>query len=98
MKKGIVLDELPPAQRRRDNYDWHGKAALAVQNPGKVILAYKDVPVSRIMSVRQYKTSPFVHPEGKIQISMRDSYVDDRDGKRYGDVYFTWVPAQKESK
>lgn len=98
MKKGIVLDELPPAQRRRDHYDWHGKAALALANPDKVVLAYKDVPVSRIMSVRQYKTPPFMTAEGKIQVSMRDSYVDDRDGKRYGDVYFKWVPAQEAGK
>lgn len=98
MKKGIVLDDLPPAQRRRDEYDWDAVAVTAKKHPGKAVLAYKDVPVSRIMSVRQRKRPPFVDASGHIKISMRDSYVNDADGKRYGDVYFEWASAQKESK
>lgn len=95
MKKGIVLDELPPTQRRRDEYDWDTKAKLAKDNPGKVVLAYKDVPISRIMSLRQRKRPPFIESDGRIQISMRDSFINDADGKRYGDVYFSWAPAQE---
>lgn len=90
MKKGIVLDELPPARRRPD-YDWDAMAQTAKENPGKPVLAYEDVPLSRIASIRQRRRPPFVEESGHIIIAMRDSY--EADGTRYGNVFFTWTPA-----
>lgn len=95
-KKGIVLDELPPAGRRPDSPDWDAKAKLAKESPGKAVLAAEDVPLSRIASVRQRRRPPFVEESGRIKISMRDSYT--ADGTRFGNVYFEWTPTpQKES-
>jgi hypothetical protein len=97
VKKGIVLDELPPARRRPD-YDWDSVANTAKENPGKPVLAYEDVPLSRIASVRQRRRPPFVEDGGRIIVTMRDSY--EADHTRYGNVFFTWEPTTttKEEK
>jgi len=96
VKKGIVLDELPPPRRRPD-FDWDAKAKLAKENPGKPVLAAEDVPLSRIASLRQRRRPPFVEDSGRITINMRDSY--EADHTRYGNVFFTWTPnPEKESK
>lgn len=93
--KGKILDALPPVSPRRSKLDWDTPALTARVNPGKAVLAGEKVRVGQISSIRGYNRPPFHDDGGDIQISMRNSYVD--DGVRYGDVYFTFIPKQKDS-
>lgn len=98
MMKGKVVNAVPPARNRRGPHiDWDSAAALA-RLSGQPVLAAEHVRNTRIKSVRQYTRPPFVTDEGRIVIEMRNSSIDEKDGERYGDVYFTWEPTKKESK
>lgn len=88
-----VLDELPKPQGAR-GAEWDNFAWAATLYPGKAIAAAENVPESRIRSLRQYNRPPFVMPDGRIKVHMRNSYVA-ANGVRYGDVYFTWVPKEQ---
>lgn len=88
--KGKILDALPPVTARKSKQDWDTPALMAQANPGKAVLAGEKVRVGQISSIRGYTRPPFKTEAGEIQISMRNSYVE--DGIRYGDVYFVFVP------
>lgn len=87
--EGKILDELPPT-RRRTRVDWDTPGLTARANPGKVILAAEKVRAGQISSVRGYTRAPFHDDAGDIEISMRNSYLE--NGIRFGDVYFKFVP------
>lgn len=88
--KGKILDALPPVKARKAKLDWDTPATIARLNPGKAILAGEKVRVGQISSIRGYSRPPFHDEDGDIQISMRNSYVE--DGIRFGDVYFLFIP------
>jgi hypothetical protein len=93
--KGKILDALPPVTPRRAKNDWDTPALMARANPGKAVLAGERVRVGQISSIRGYTRPPFHDDAGDIQISMRNSYIE--DNIRYGDVFFVFVPAKKDS-
>lgn len=97
--KGKIVPSVPPVSRAKSTFDWDTPAQLA-RMTGQPVLAAEHVRISRIKSVRQYNRPPFLTSEGRIVVEMRNSSVDDADGERYGDVYFTWEPTTdtKESK
>ena len=94
--KGKVVDRVPS----RSSDPRVSKAIVAsaetAQLTGKPVLAATKVPVSRINTMRQYTSPPFVTDKGRIKVEMRYSKVI--DGKRVGDVYFTWMPNETESE
>jgi hypothetical protein len=95
MEEGTFVSAPPPkSSGYKSDYDWDGMARKAMTRPGVALLAYKDVPVSRIKSVRGYNRPPFIQNNGRIRIESR-TRVDD-NGVRVGDIYFTWVPNQPE--
>lgn len=96
--KGKIVGELPPpGAHAKRKYNWDASAKLAQKTPGLAVEAGKDVPISLIASVRQYKRAPFITDEGRIKIVMRDSYVA-ADGRRHGDVYFVWEDKTTKDK
>jgi hypothetical protein len=96
--KGKIVGEIPPpGSHAKRTYNWDKSALLAQTTPGQAVLAAKDVPISQIASVREYKRAPFRTNEGRIKVAMRDSY-EASDGRRHGDVYFVWEPATTTDK
>lgn len=93
--KGKILDELPAVTPRRTKQDWDTPALTARLHPGKAVLAGENVRVGQISSIRGYNRPPFHDDAGDIQISMRNSHVE--GNVRFGDVYFVFVPKQKDS-
>lgn len=88
--KGKIVDRVPSR-----SYDPRVSKALiasaeTAEVTGKPVLAARKVNISRINTVRQYRAAPFVTTKGHIKVEMRGSKVV--DGKRLGDMYFTWVP------
>lgn len=99
MNKGKVVGSVPPQRKPAGAIDWDPAAHLA-RLSGQPVLAAQNVRNSRIKAVRQYTREPFITPEGRIVVQMRNSHVGD-DGEYYADVYFTWkpnTPATEESK
>ncbi len=93
--KGKILDALPPVTARKSKLDWDTPALTARLNPGKAVLAGEKVRVGQISSIRGYTRPPFHDDAGDIQISMRNSFVE--NGIRYGDVFFVFVPKQPDA-
>lgn len=92
-----VVAELP-APRRVSKYkiNWDDYAETA-RLLGQPVLAGRHIKESQAKAIRLYNRPPFVTPEGRIRVHLRDSQVE--DGVRYGDVYLTWEPATpKEEK
>lgn len=96
--KGKTVSAVPPVSRARSKFDYDSPALVAKMT-GQPVLARTKAPESNIKSVRGYKRAPFVTDEGRILVEVRNSSIHE-DGKRYGDVYFTWIPTTpaKESK
>lgn len=98
--KGKVVGAVPPVSRARSTIDWDSPALLAKMT-GQPVLAATDIRNTRVKAVRQYTRAPFITPEGRIVVELRNSHINPDDGERYGDVYFTWEPTPttpKESK
>lgn len=93
--KGKLYDSVPRPNLAKDGIDWDSKALLARENPGQGVLAGKDMPESRARSLRVRNREPFVTDEGRIVVSVRDSYLT-ATGRRYGNIWFEWVPTPKE--
>jgi hypothetical protein len=93
--KGKIVNKVPPVSRAKSTIDWDTPAQLAKLS-GQTVLAKQDVRISRITSLRGYTRPPFVDDDGRIIVDMRNSYTGE-DGVRYGDVYLTWEPKQKEA-
>lgn len=95
--KGKVVSSVPrPTRVSRSKIDWDTPANLA-RLTGQPVLAGKHILNSQIKAVRQYQRPPFVEDNGHIAIRLRNSRIEE-DGKRYGDVYFEWIPKEKEEK
>lgn len=92
--KGKILDKVPTT-RRRSRIDWDTPALTARAHPGMAVLAAEKVRVGQISSLRGYTRAPFHDETGDIQISMRDSYVE--NGVRWGNVWFVFEPKQKDA-
>lgn len=95
MKKGKVVPNVPNSRRVNSAYDWDAHAKMSREAWPNAVLAETHVPVSHINAIRMYQTPPFRTDEGRVLVACRASKVDD-DGIRYGDVYLTWVPNEKE--
>lgn len=93
--KGKILDALPPVKARKAKLDWDTPALTARIHPGKAILAGEKVRVGQISSIRGYTRPPFHDDAGDIQISMRNSYIE--NGIRYGDVFFVFIPKEADA-
>lgn len=92
MKEGKIVSEIPKVTRRsKYAINWDGYAYLAKQT-GQPVLAGKDIRNSQVKAIRQYDRDPFVTEEGHIAVRLRNSYIDPKDNRRYGDVYFEWIP------
>jgi len=97
-REGAWAERVPPRGRPRSKRDWDGLCRKAQDRPGIPLLAASDVPVSLATSVRERSRPPFVTDEGRLLVQVRNSEIrHDRDGKRYGDLWFTWLP-NKEGK
>lgn len=85
-----------PAPKRVSKYkiNWDDFAHSA-KILGRPVLAGSGIKESQVKALRLYDRPPFVTDEGHIKIFMRNSEVNPNDGKRYGDVYFRWIPAEK---
>lgn len=93
--KGNILGKLPPIDRSdRARSDWDDKALLAQEHPGQVVLAAEHIARTQYESVKTYRRPPYRTGEGHIRINIRNSKVED-DGKRYGDMFFTWIPREE---
>lgn len=94
--QGKVVGKLPP--RGSMNTEWDDVVLIAQQNPNQAVEVATDINVVKINSVRQYiRREPYTTAEGHIEVSCRGSVQKD-DGKRYGTMYFTWVPTNKRRK
>lgn len=92
MEEGKIVSEIPKVTRRsKYGINWDSYAYLARQT-GQPVLAGKDIRNSQVKAIRQYDREPFVSAEGHIAVRLRNSHIDPKDGKRYGDVYFEWIP------
>lgn len=92
MEEGKIVTSIPPISRAtKSGINWDRYAELARQT-GQPVLAGKSIKDSHVKSVRQRHRPPFITPEGRIAVRLRNSHVDPRDGYRYGDVYLEWIP------
>lgn len=91
-KEGAAVDAIPARKTTsKTGIDWVHLANVA-QLGGKPILAAKNVRLTQIKALRLRKTPPFRDDTGHIEVVMRDSAINPKDGVRYGDVYFEWIP------
>lgn len=100
---GEFVTELPPHGRDTAHYDWDALAVKAQSNPGGLLLAAKQVPLSLIKSLRQRNRAPFVMDGGTLAVIQRNTTHVVADGKTYADVYLKWTtdqstPELKEAK
>lgn len=92
MEEGKIVSAIPKVTRRsKYGINWDGFAYLAKQT-GQPVLAGKNIRNSQVKAIRQYDREPFTSNEGHIAVHLRNSHIDPNDGRRYGDVYFEWVP------
>lgn len=92
MEEGKIVTTVPkPSRRSKYGINWDEQARLArlVKQP---VLVGSNIRNTQVKSLRQYDRDPFVTDEGRISIMLRNSSISPKDGKRYGDVYFEWVP------
>lgn len=87
---GTFTGDLPPRRSRPSAYEWDNLCRKAQDRPGEALLAASGVPVSLAKSIRGRTRAPFVRQDGHLIVNVRNSVVKD-DGKRYGDLYFTWI-------
>lgn len=96
--EGNVRPTVPPPMRpTRNEYDWDSFAIQAQENPGEAVMAYENVPESRVKSVRYYDRPPFNKEGGELKIYMRNSAIGD-DGIRRGEVWFQWISFDQEEE
>ena len=92
MEEGKIVSAVPKVTRRsKYGINWDGFAYLAKQT-GQPVLAGRDIRNSQVKAIRQYDREPYVSEEGRIAVRLRNSHIDPKDGIRYGDVYFEWIP------
>jgi hypothetical protein len=91
--KGKVVSAVPPAQTANHVVRDFDNSAEMARITGQPVLAGKHVVYTRVNSIRMYTRPPYVTDEGRIAVKFRNSKIED-DGKRYGDLYFEWVPTE----
>lgn len=92
MEEGKIVTAIPKVTRRsKYGINWDSYAYLAKQT-GQPVLAGRDILESQVKAIRQYKREPFICEDGYVAARFRNSHIDSKDGKRYGDIYFEWIP------
>lgn len=95
---GKLVGALPP--KGNINTDYDESVILAQQHPNEAVEVATNLSVITINSVRQYVErgrQPYVTGDGYIEVSCRDSKAHE-DGKRYGTMYFRWIPNNTKRK
>lgn len=91
--EGQHVAKLPPAGNRDPKWDKAATDTKAAPNtPFKV---GERVSTSTYKNLKMRRTAPFLTEDGHIEVNMRNS-AKGEDGRRYGDVYFTWIPTKKD--
>lgn len=86
---GRFVDSIPIESNRRTKWD---KYALQAQSrPNTPLLVQEDARYNLYKSLKMRKNPPFVQDDGRIEVNIRDSYVNEL-GTRHGDIYVTWRP------
>jgi hypothetical protein len=96
MKEGKIVNAIPAPSRvskYRINWDEFVEVAKLAKSP---VLAGSNIRETQVKSMRQYTRYPFVQEDGHVHIALRNSKIE--NGVRMGDVYFQWIPNEKESK
>lgn len=94
MKEGKIVNAIPKPSRvskYRINWDEYVDIAKLMKSP---VLAGSNIRETQVKSMRQYTRHPFVQEDGHVHIALRNSKIE--NGVRVGDVYFQWIPNQKE--
>lgn len=95
MKEGKIVDAIPaPSRQSKYKINWDEFVDIAKLAKSPVLVA-KNIRETQVKSMRLYTRHPFVQPDGRVKIALRNSRVE--NGIRLGDVYFEWVPTEKES-
>lgn len=89
-KPGTFTGALPPRRAHANTHDWDDLCRKAQERPGEALLAAQDVPVTLAKSIRGRTRAPFVREGGSLLVNVRNSTEGD-DGRRYGDIFFTWI-------
>lgn len=87
---------LPPVTRYGRPSPWPEWAEKAMETPHVAILVGENLPTSQVNSARQLLWPESITSQGKIEVNLRNSSIV--DGKRRGDLYFTFIPKRKRSR
>lgn len=94
MKEGKIVNAIPsPARISKYGINWDEFVDVAKLAKSPVFVA-KNIRETQVKSMRQYTRAPFVQEDGHVHIALRNSTI--KDGVRVGEVYFQWIPNQKE--
>lgn len=91
---GNIVSAIPPPSRASKyniNWDNYVEVAKFTKSP---VLAGVNIRETQVKSLRQYTRYPFVQPDGRISIALRNSKV--KNGVRTGDVYMEWIPNEPD--
>lgn len=87
------VDELP-ARHELKGDKYVELARTAQEHPERPLLVAEGEHERVAKRLRARVRPPFVQNDGRIVVSMRQTYVAD-DGRR-GDIYLMWVPNKKK--
>ena len=94
MKEGKIVNAIPaPSRVSKYKINWDEFVEVA-RMTGQPVLAGSNIRETQVKSMRQYTRAPFVQEDGHVHIALRNSHIE--NGIRVGDVYFQWIPNQKE--
>ena len=95
MKEGKIVKEIPtPTRQSKYKIDWDKFVDVAKMMKSPVLVG-SNIRETQVKALRQRTRHPFVQEDGHIHIALRNSEV--KNGVRVGEVYFEWIPNQKES-
>jgi hypothetical protein len=89
-REGSFTGSVPPPTRAARK-DWDALVRKAQRKPGEALLAAEGEKASIAVSLRARRRAPFVQEGGHLLVQVRNSSVNLVDGKRYGDIYLTWI-------
>jgi hypothetical protein len=96
MKEGKIVSAIPAPSRiskYKINWDEFVEIAKLAKSP---VLVASNIRETQVKSMRKYTRAPYVTSEGHVVIALRNSEI--KNGVRVGDVYFEWIPNQKEEQ
>lgn len=94
-KEGEIVDAIPaPSRTSKSRINWDDQVQIA-RLTGRPVLAGTHIAETQAKALRQRDRYPFRDDTGHIFIALRNSQIED-DGRRYGDLYFEWVPTVKK--